>query len=137
MVQKLDELQWCRGLAILAVLCYHLWPSFFPNGFLGVDVFFVISGFIICANFEHLLQQNSFFPSLQTFYARRIKRIFPNYFLVLFLVVVAGPLIFLEADQQVLQKDAKWAAAFATNIQIIDEDGSYYRLTSAFKPLLH
>lgn len=78
----LEEIQGLRALAVALVVIYHVWPASLPGGFLGVDVFFVISGYLIGS---HLLRevQASERVSLTRFWVRRIKRILPAAFLVL------------------------------------------------------
>jgi peptidoglycan/LPS O-acetylase OafA/YrhL len=70
-----------RAFAVLSVVCYHAFPSLLPGGFVGVDVFFVISGFLISGIIFKSLQEGDF--SFSDFYARRVKRIFPALILVL------------------------------------------------------
>ena len=70
-----------RGLAVIAVVVFHAFPLLVPGGFVGVDVFFVISGFLITQNIVAGLQDGTF--SFAGFYARRIRRIFPALALVL------------------------------------------------------
>ena len=82
------EIQALRAIAVLLVVIYHFWPSALPGGFVGVDVFFVISGFLITS---HLLRevQHSGRISLPAFWARRARRILPAAFFVLVLCAVA------------------------------------------------
>ena len=77
-----------RAIAVLAVVGYHTFPDIFPGGFVGVDVFFVISGFLISTIVFGGLADGSF--SFWDFYARRIKRIFPALILMLVVVWLAG-----------------------------------------------
>lgn len=87
------EIQALRALAVLLVIAYHLWPSMLPGGFVGVDVFFVISGFLITA---HLLREALATGTVRVtyFWARRIRRLLPAAFLVL-LASFAATLIWL------------------------------------------
>ncbi|PIC25292.1 hypothetical protein B9Z55_018278 [Caenorhabditis nigoni] len=75
-----QDLQCLRGLAIIFVFLYHLYPAIFVNGFLGVDVFFVLSGYFMAKN----LTKNKIekFTDLTTFYYKRFKRILPLYYLI-------------------------------------------------------
>ena len=66
-----------RGIAVLSVVCFHAFPNKMRGGFIGVDIFFVISGFLISTIIFNNLEKNTF--SFSQFYARRIKRIFPAY----------------------------------------------------------
>ena len=76
------EIQALRALAVTLVLVYHLWPGALPGGFIGVDVFFVISGFLITG---HLIREHerSGAVSLAHFYVRRVRRIAPMSLLVI------------------------------------------------------
>ncbi|WP_324012297.1 acyltransferase family protein [Microbacterium sp. JZ37] len=82
MASKRLDIQGLRALAVLLVVIYHLWPSRVPGGFIGVDVFFVISGYLITA---HLLREveNTGTVALSQFWARRIRRLLPASLLVL------------------------------------------------------
>src|SRR5450755_1711758 len=77
-----------RAVAILSVLSFHASPNVLPGGFVGVDIFFVISGYLISGIIFNGLQRDTF--SFATFYARRIKRIFPSLLIVLAFVTVFG-----------------------------------------------
>src|SRR6267154_4746461 len=77
-----------RAIAVLAVVGFHAFPYWVRGGFVGVDVFFVISGYLISANIFAALDSNRF--SFVEFYARRIKRIFPGLVLLLIVVTVVG-----------------------------------------------
>ena len=70
-----------RAIAVSAVVIHHAFPEWFPGGFIGVDIFFVISGYLISSIILDNLARNRF--SFADFYARRVKRIFPALFLVL------------------------------------------------------
>jgi peptidoglycan/LPS O-acetylase OafA/YrhL len=70
-----------RAIAVLSVLFYHAFPTLLPGGFIGVDIFFVISGFLITNIVQKEIINHSF--SIKNFYVRRIKRIFPALILVL------------------------------------------------------
>lgn len=91
------EIQALRALAVLAVLLFHLWPTRLPGGFVGVDVFFVVSGFLITA---HLLreQQRSGTIALGRFWARRARRLLPASMLVL-IVTALGIYLFVPASR--------------------------------------
>src|SRR6516225_4108312 len=77
-----------RGISVLAVIAFHAFPDLAPGGFVGVDVFFVISGFLISGIIFDEMRSGAF--SLRLFYARRIRRIFPALVLVLAATAVAG-----------------------------------------------
>ena len=77
-----------RAIAILLVLGFHAFPSVIPGGYIGVDVFFVISGYLITSIILNDLSSNQF--SLKEFYFRRIRRILPSLLLVFILAYVVG-----------------------------------------------
>jgi peptidoglycan/LPS O-acetylase OafA/YrhL len=77
-----------RAGAVLLVIGYHFFPSRFPGGYVGVDIFFVISGFLITGILVQELEQRDF--SISRFYARRIRRIFPAWVTILAASLIAG-----------------------------------------------
>lgn len=72
------EIDGLRAVAVLSVILFHLNPTWLPGGFLGVDIFFVISGYLITSIISQEIQNNTF--SYKDFYNRRIKRIYPVLF---------------------------------------------------------
>jgi peptidoglycan/LPS O-acetylase OafA/YrhL len=123
-----------RAIAVLLVLIFHAFPEAAPGGFVGVDVFFVISGFLITGIIARELDEERF--SLAGFYARRIRRIFPALIVVLALVLVAGWLVMLPSAYAQLGSDVFASAAFFANIALLLQSG-YFDVESAKKPLLH
>ena len=88
------EIDGLRALAVLPVVLFHAFPEYVPGGFIGVDVFFVISGFLISGIIFHEQSIEAF--SLRRFYERRVRRIFPALLLVLATTAIAGWWIFLH-----------------------------------------
>jgi peptidoglycan/LPS O-acetylase OafA/YrhL len=123
-----------RAIAVTLVANFHAFPAAIPGGFVGVDVFFVISGFLITGIIARELEQGRF--SLLTFYARRVRRIFPALLVVLATVLVLGWLFLLPALYAQLGIDALASAGFAANIALMLQSG-YFDVASAQKPLLH
>jgi peptidoglycan/LPS O-acetylase OafA/YrhL len=123
-----------RAVAVMLVLHFHAFPVVMPGGFVGVDVFFVISGFLITGIIARELEQDRF--SLLTFYIRRVRRIFPALLVVLATALVMGWLWLLPAAFAQLGVDVFASAAFAANIALLLQSG-YFDLESAKKPLLH
>lgn len=80
-LQRRKDIQALRALAVLAVVIYHFWPRALPGGFVGVDIFFVISGFLITGHLQREASEHGRI-SLRSFYARRIKRILPSAYIV-------------------------------------------------------
>ena len=103
-----------RAVAILAVLGSHANPRWAPGGFVGVDIFFVISGYLISGIIFQALQTGSF--SFARFYSRRIKRIFPALLVVLVFVMLCGWLALYSDEYQGLGKHVAAGAGFLSNI---------------------
>ncbi len=123
-----------RAIAILTVVAFHAFPEFFPGGFVGVDVFFVISGFLITSILQLEIQGGRW--SLASFYARRILRIFPALILVLLACLIAGWHTLLAQEYMQLGKHLGLGASFLSNIGLWWESG-YFDKASETKPLLH
>jgi peptidoglycan/LPS O-acetylase OafA/YrhL len=123
-----------RAIAVLSVVGFHAFPKVFKGGFVGVDVFFVISGFLISTIIFENLKNNSF--SFIDFYSRRVRRIFPSLIVVLTATLGFG-YISLRADEYAnLGKHAAGGAGFISNILLWGESG-YFDRASETKPLLH
>jgi peptidoglycan/LPS O-acetylase OafA/YrhL len=118
----------------MLVVNFHAFPDVMPGGFIGVDIFFVISGFLITGIVARELDQRRF--SLGAFYVRRIRRIFPALIVVLGASLVLGWLWMLPAAYAQLGRDAFASAAFFANIALLLQSG-YFDVESAKKPLLH
>jgi peptidoglycan/LPS O-acetylase OafA/YrhL len=123
-----------RAVAIATVVLFHAAPRFVPSGFVGVDVFFVISGYLITSIILKDLEAGRF--SFAGFYARRIKRIFPALAVVLVAVLLAGWIVLLELEYRNLGVHVAAGAGFLTNILLWREAG-YFDRAAALKPLLH
>jgi len=118
----------------MLVVFFHAFPEAMPGGFIGVDIFFVISGFLITGIIVRELDQKRF--SLLAFYNRRIRRIFPALIVVLCVTMVLGWLWMLPAAYAQLSSDVFASAAFLANIALLLQSG-YFDIESAKKPLLH
>ncbi|MES2900674.1 MAG: acyltransferase family protein [Pseudomonadota bacterium] len=123
-----------RAIAVLSVVAFHAFPSALRGGFIGVDIFFVISGFLISSILLQALQQGSF--SFSQFYARRIKRIFPALLLVLGSCVAFGWFALFPDELRLLAKHVMGGALFVSNLQFWAEVG-YFDTAAETKPLLH
>lgn len=123
-----------RAIAVLFVVIFHAFPDWLAGGFIGVDIFFVISGFLISTIIASNLHNNSF--SFVDFYSRRIRRIFPALILVLLASVSFGWFVLLASEYKQLGKHIVGGASFASNFLLWRESG-YFDNDAATKPLLH
>lgn len=123
-----------RAFAILVVVIFHAFPGKLNGGFVGVDVFFVISGFLISSIIFQSLDRGSF--SIRDFYVRRINRIFPALIIVLAFCFVAGWFVLLPDEFKQLGLHIASGAGFIQNITLVQESG-YFDRSSELKPLLH
>jgi peptidoglycan/LPS O-acetylase OafA/YrhL len=130
----LPHIDGMRGVAIISVMTYHFFPGFLKSGFVGVDIFFVISGFLITSIIKHDILVGNF--SYFSFYSKRIKRIFPALIVVLFFSLIFGSIFQLSFEFEKLGKHILGATAMSSNIVLWNESG-YFDIESSGKPLLH
>lgn len=123
-----------RALAVLAVIIFHINPEWMPNGFLGVDVFFVISGFLITRILYEAGSRGIW--SLSDFYAKRIRRILPVFFVVVLLSLALAYWLFLPNDALAVGKSAIAAIFFAANFYHA-RHSDYFDAGAEEQPLLH
>lgn len=123
-----------RALAVLPVVLYHIGVPGFGGGFVGVDVFFVISGFLMASLISADLAGDEF--SLLAFYERRVRRIFPALFAMLTAAAVAAWLFLMPQEFEYFAESLRSAALFISNIQFEKESG-YFDISAELKPLLH
>ena len=123
-----------RAIAVLSVVIYHAFPDTLKAGFMGVDIFFVISGYLISSIIFENIDRGSF--SFGQFYGRRIKRIFPALTLVLISCLVFGWFGLLGDEFKQLGKHAAAGAGFVSNFFLWQEVG-YFNNAAETKPLLH
>jgi len=128
------EIDGLRALAVLSVLFFHTDIKLLPGGFTGVDVFFVISGYLITRNIRDDILKGRF--SFQRFYIRRLRRLFPAILFTLCLTMTLGTLLFSPSHLERLGKSAVFAIASLSNFFFWSESG-YFDTSSEFKPLLH
>ena len=126
-----------RAIAVLSVMAFHIWPKILPGGFLGVDIFFVISGYLITL----ILIKNIIATgrlNLTEFYKRRIKRIIPVLMLILIVTFILGYLILMPQDFLNLCTNTIWAIFSAANIYFyLSLNTDYFAPDSSEIPLLH
>ena len=123
-----------RAVAVLSVVVFHIEKNWLPGGFLGVDIFFVISGFLITMIIHREMSSGIF--SFKKFYIRRIKRILPAFFTVLTVTLICGFLLFTKDDFSLLWRTALSTLGFISNIFFAKGQG-YFDPIQEEKPLLH
>lgn len=123
-----------RALAVLSVVVFHAFPAWLPGGFVGVDIFFVISGYLITGIIAEELREQRF--SVARFYARRILRIFPALILVLTFCLAFGWFVLLKDEYQELGKHTLAGVAFVQNLMLWSESG-YFAQPAEQKVSLH
>lgn len=123
-----------RALAVLAVIGFHFFPSYFRLGFLGVDLFFVISGYLITKMLQDQLLKNRF--SYVAFYIKRIKRIFPAMLIMMIATSIVAICLLIAPDLIRYSKSQLATLGFIANIYFW-RTGGYFSTTDELKPLLH
>ena len=132
--QYRSDIDGLRAIAVGSVILFHAFPIHLKGGFVGVDVFFVISGFLISGIIFQSLEKGRF--SYSDFYARRIKRIFPALAAVCAVSLFVGWYVLLPDEFQMLGKHIAAGAGFISNIVSWSEAG-YFDAAADTKPLLH
>ena len=128
------EIDGLRALAVLPVILFHAGFSIFSGGFVGVDIFFVISGYLITTNIISELEQGKF--SIINFYERRARRILPALFFIMLACIPIAWFLLLPNDMHSFSKSLIAVSIFASNILFRHESG-YFDIASELKPLLH
>jgi peptidoglycan/LPS O-acetylase OafA/YrhL len=123
-----------RAIAVLLVILYHFFPDRVNGGFIGVDIFFVISGYLICGNILKDIDNNNF--SLLSFYYRRIRRIFPSLIVVSIVVLIISCITLFPIELRSLGKHIIGSSLFISNIISYIEIG-YFDSNSRLKPVIH
>jgi peptidoglycan/LPS O-acetylase OafA/YrhL len=123
-----------RAIAVLSVVLFHAFPSVLTGGFVGVDVFFVISGFLISGIIYRESNEGTF--SFKGFYSKRVRRIFPALLLVILFCLVLGWVARSSDEYTQLTRHAAGGAAFLDNVVSWRESG-YFDNPAETKPLLH
>lgn len=123
-----------RALAVLPVVLYHAAVPGFPGGFVGVDIFFVISGYLICGMIDADIRSGSF--SLGNFYKRRILRILPALFVMFLVTSILAYVYCLPVELDDYAKSLASAVGSISNIYFAGTAG-YFDAPAETKPLLH
>jgi peptidoglycan/LPS O-acetylase OafA/YrhL len=132
-IQYRNDIDGIRALAVVAVVLFHL--GFLPNGFLGVDVFFVISGYLITGIIHRELKDGSF--SVLRFYERRLRRIVPLVLVVCLVSLVVGCVLMLPDDLENLCQSIVASNFSANNILMYITSADYWAVKNEYKPLMH
>lgn len=137
MLRKLSyrpDIDGLRALAVISVILFHINPDYMPSGFLGVDVFFVISGFLITSIIYKEMAEGAF--SFANFYNRRIKRILPVFFVVLIVGLVIVRCLFISRDYYSVSNSAIASILFLSNIYF-SRIGDYFDIAAEERPFTH
>jgi peptidoglycan/LPS O-acetylase OafA/YrhL len=129
------EIDGLRAIAVLIVIFNHLGWSLFSGGYVGVDVFFVISGYLITSIISEEIKKGNF--SLKNFYKRRVIRLAPAYFIVLAVTSVAALVFMLPAEIINYAQSVVYSTFFLANFFMWKEVGGYFATQSEYVPLLH
>ena len=129
-----SDIDGLRAIAVLLVIGYHAFPMQLKAGFIGVDIFFVISGFLISTIIFESLKQDNF--SFIEFYSRRIRRIFPSLIIVLTACLAFGWFTLFQDEYKQLGRHSTSATQFISNFTLWKENG-YFDNAADTKPLLH
>lgn len=128
------DVQGLRAIAVTSVVAFHAFPSLLPGGFLGVDIFFVISGYLISGILLKELREGKF--SIADFYRRRVRRIFPALVVVLVFTVIVGAFLLSPQAFRHLGRNVVSTVFFSSNMDFwLSTD--YFDGAAEFKPLLH
>ncbi|WP_447313753.1 acyltransferase family protein [Klebsiella michiganensis] len=123
-----------RCVAVMSVLLYHAFPTLFRSGYVGVDIFFVISGFLITTILRKEIRGGTF--SVLSFYKKRIRRIYPALIITLLGVVFLSWFLLSTSEFRITLKHVIFSSLFSENFLLWSQDG-YFDKASIFKPTLH
>lgn len=126
-----------RGLAVILVFIFHLGLNYFNGGYVGVDIFFVISGYVITQSFLNTYKkEGNFINTTYIFFKNRVKRIVPAIIVLSFTLLIFFKIIFIEKHYISFSKSVFFSNFFLSNFYFWNESG-YFGLENLFKPMLH
>lgn len=132
-MQYRNDIDGLRAIAVIAVIIFHL--GFMSNGYLGVDVFFVISGYLITSIIYKEITEHNF--SIKRFYERRIRRIIPLLLFVTTIAFILGVFMMLPDDLENLAQSVVASNFSANNILMLITSSDYWAVLNDYKPLMH
>ncbi|CAI2348720.1 unnamed protein product [Caenorhabditis sp. 36 PRJEB53466] len=133
MAEKLKCLQGLRGISIILVTVFHLFPLRFVNGFVGVDIFFVLSGYLM----TRILTKGLGYQSVIEFYKKRFIRIVPLYYLTILATITGVLCLVLKSERCDFIQDVLWSLPLISNFQPIFEHHTYWQQVSSIRYLTH
>lgn len=128
------DIQILRAIAVMAVLFYHALADYFPLGYIGIDIFLVVSGYLIIGLIITGLENENF--SFATFYASRIKRLLPAAYLTIFVTLLLSPKFLNPGQLTMLDEQVAGAVAFFANF-VFAAEYNYFSAKSEYGPFLH
>jgi peptidoglycan/LPS O-acetylase OafA/YrhL len=128
------DIDFLRAVSVLSVIIFHLNRDLFPLGYLGVDIFFIISGYLISRIITKEINDKKF--TFYNFYLRRAKRILPVLLIVLVVILILSSFVLLLSDLKYLSKSLLSSLGFFSNIYFWIT-GGYFGTNDELKPLLH
>jgi peptidoglycan/LPS O-acetylase OafA/YrhL len=136
MIVHREEIDGLRAIAVVSVILYHAgFKMYFSGGYVGVDIFFVISGYLITSIIHKECQQNTF--SLINFYERRCRRILPALFLILFLTSLFSYYLMLPEQLKEFGETLLSITGLSSNFYFWYKDDGYFSQLSELNPLVH
>ncbi|WP_271895896.1 acyltransferase family protein [Candidatus Phyllobacterium onerii] len=130
------DIEGLRALAVSGVIAFHFGYSGLPGGFVGVDIFFVISGYLITQHLQQEIAKHGT-VNLWTFYARRARRLLPASLFVILVTLVAGYFILAPSEQQLYSKGALFASTYIINLWLIRWSLDYFAVDATNNPFIH
>ena len=130
------DIEGLRALAVLGVVAFHFGATGLPGGFVGVDIFFVISGYLITRHLQQEIATRGT-VNLWAFYARRARRLLPASLFVILVTLIAGYFILAPAEQELYSKGALFASTYMINVWLIRWSLDYFAPDAASNPFIH
>ncbi|TXR49998.1 acyltransferase family protein [Phyllobacterium endophyticum] len=130
------DIEGLRALAVSGVVAFHFGLTQLPGGFVGVDIFFVISGYLITRHLQQEIARHGT-VNLWTFYARRARRLLPASLFVILVTLVAGYFILAPSEQQLYSKGALFASTYIINLWLIRWSLDYFAVDASNNPFIH